>query len=418
MATTKLSPPVRRLIENALKSGGTIDPKEADEILNSVTEREIPALLKRLEQRGARFEPGVREQFEKLSSAAEGDRAYREMAQKLVTASKSGLTGKEIERAEAEISKKYGPQIARDVFLKAIGARVGNLTVDGVTWLQQKHGNMDGHIDRFQRVLESHLAGAKLLDANFDGKLDENDKIFTTDAAGKINVQSVGEALRDRLKIGTALVSAAEEMAGAKHDFAIVESQNFNSPLWKPMGGGTFAVAENVRPSDAVRDIFQNPHSYKFECATAIMIVHYKAMLELLGPKDFDEACKNLKIGAWEREDTLDANWEQEGGSNLVATTESKKKVHAGDYTYFKNFDVSERGEHGGWAGENVIALGANANGVQMFYAHPFGIVSGEEIVKHLNEYRKEGSQREAKQVQLRAQLGLGVLAHDKTKGE
>ncbi len=323
-----------------------------------------------------------------------------------------GFTGSELNDAERAIAARYGDAVAKQTLEAALGARTGELTVDGVTWLQQKHGSMEGQINRFQQVLETHLKDAKLLDANFDGKLDENDKIFTVDASGKIDVQSVGAALRDRMRIGAAMVGACEDMDRAGHSFALIKDQTFSADCWTPSGNGAFALKPGVKPSDAVADIFANPSKYKFECATALVIVHYKAMLDLLGPKDFDAACASLRMGPWVYESTMAQNWNIDGSGSVEADAARQSQLRAGDYTYFKNWEVSDTGRAAGWQGENVISLGGGR-----YYGHPFGIENGDHIVAYLNQNRNAGSTRSASMLQLQARLNSNVLLLDRQPG-
>lgn len=387
----------------------------------TVSAAEKAALKKVLSQSASSFDAAAKSQLENFLSGGvqppppppPSTDPYAAMTEKLTAAAAGGLTGNELASAEQAISSKYGAQVAKDVLTRALGARTGDLTIDGVTWLQQQHGKMEGHIDRFQTVLQTHLKDAKLLDANFDGKLDENDKIFTTDAAGKINVQSVGAALRDRVKIGAAMVGACEAMDANRHDFALIVDQTFSDAFWQPQGNGAFSLKPGVKPSDAVKDIFTNAGKYKFECATALVIVHYKAMLDLLGPKDFDVACANLKMGPWVYESTLGSNWKISGNSSIEATAARKAELRAGDYTYFRNFDVSAQGAAAGWQGENVISLGGDK-----YYGHPFGISTGEHIVQYLNQHRNAGSTRSAAMLDLQATFDSNLLSLDKTPGE
>jgi protein-glutamine gamma-glutamyltransferase len=161
-------------------------------------------------------------------------------------------------------------------------------------------------------------------------------------------------------------------------------------------------------PHKALEDIFKRGSEYTFECATAITIVHYKAMLDLLGPKDFDRICSDLRIGAWVNEDHLH-RYKSITGSAVDATPDRRASLDVGDYGYFKNWDVSEAGFAAGWQGENVIYLGDGR-----FYGHPFGVTTEDEIVASLNGERKAGSTRPASFLDLRIQLLTGVLDEDR----
>lgn len=332
------------------------------------------------------------------------------------------ITTTEIKRAEREIAAKYGPEKARAILIAALGQDPAKIEFKAVDYLQGRIGSMDGHIDHYQQVLAGHLENAKLLDANFDGRLDRDDLIFTRDAAGKVDVKRIGQALCDRVRIGAAMVDAAHAMARANHEFGDLRA---NPKFFRPESGrdwgdplGTMHLKPGARPSEAIRDIFESPEKYSFECATALVILRYKAILDLIGERDFDRICKDLKIGPWVQENDAARAWKVRGkaqdGSKVAASERDvKKDLRPGDYTYFKNWSVSLKGYNEGWQGENVIFLG---NG--KYYGHPFGIVSAKEIVDHLNEHRrKEANVKSASLLDVRASVDPSILKHDKNPG-
>ncbi|MFC1707569.1 hypothetical protein ACFL59_12270, partial [Planctomycetota bacterium] len=287
-----------------------------------------------------------------------------------------------------------------------------------IDYLQGHVGSMSGHVDRYQQVLLGHLKNAKLLDANFDGRLDKDDLIFVKDARGEVNVQKIGQALRDRVAIGAAMVDASYAMSEAEHRFGGLE---FNLGAWQiededeeyDHGMGVMVPAPGIPPSVALRDIFNNPKLYQFECATALTIVRYKAILDLVGDKDFDRICPDLRVGPWEAEDHAKKTWKVSGqaarGNEVAADERGQAQVKPGEYTYFKNWDVSKSGFEGGWQGENVISLGEG-----LYYGHPFGVISGEDIVEYLNGHRKADSPRSASLLDIRARIDASILKHDR----
>ncbi len=327
------------------------------------------------------------------------------------------IATEELRQAEAAIARRYGPERARRILIAALGQDPDKLSFDAIDYLQGRIGSMDGHIARYQQVLEEHIAGAKLLDADFDGKLDADDLVFTRGADGEVQVRKLGKALRDRVEIGRAMVDAAYALAKAQPEFGDLE---FNPGAWRfededadyEDGMGIMVPAEGVPPHLALEDIFKNPDMYAFECATALTIVRYKAMLDLLGPEDFDRVCADLRIGPWETEDDAERLWKIEGagarGEEREATEAQKALLKPGEYSYFRNWDVSKEGFEGGWQGENVLYLGDG-----LYYGHPFGVVSGEDIVEYLNGARKRGATRSASLLDLRARLDPSVFELD-----
>jgi protein-glutamine gamma-glutamyltransferase len=225
-------------------------------------------------------------------------------------------------------------------------------------------------------------------------------------------VRALDRAVGDRRRIGQAMVKACEDMDRAKHEFALIKDQTFSSTFWEGEGGGTFHIKPGVRPSDALKDIFANPAAYKFECATALVIVHEKAMLDLVGEADFDRLCPKLRIGPWETDDTFVEHVRSEGSALREASRDRRRTLRAGDYGYFKNWQVSDEGRDAGWQGENVIALGDGR-----FYGHPFGITDEKTIVDHLNAQRRFGAWKSAGLLDLRMELEPSILDEDRVPG-
>lgn len=331
----------------------------------------------------------------------------REMAlQSLGAAAPSGVTSSEIEAARADIAARYGDETADRVLREGLSLTLSSLDESGVDWVQRHHGSMGGQIDRYQQVLRTHLQDARLIDANFDGKLDGGDQLWSKDASGRVTLRTLEPALLDRVKIGAAFVGAAEAMDKSDHSFALIKDHRFNDKYWTAEGDGTFKIASGARPSEALDDIFQDPSSYGFECATALVITQYKAMRDLLGAADFDRVVPRLRVGPWESEATLDSLIRRSGTSAEDASPARKASLHAGDYGYFNNHDVSDKGREEGWQGENVIYLGDGR-----FYGHPFGIVDEKTIVDHLNSQRRVGSTRSASFLDLRSEMSSRVLS-------
>jgi protein-glutamine gamma-glutamyltransferase len=313
------------------------------------------------------------------------------------------ITGAELWAAESKIAGKYGEDAAKQAILGALGQHGKDLAVDAVGWLQGKYGQMDGHIDRFQSILDAHMKGAKLLDlTSTDGKLDDNAEVAVTDASGNVTVQKLDPSLKDRLKIEGSIVDACYAMNDHPHDFAVIKDQTFNKDMWDSVdSNGTFKPKAGVKPSDAVTDIFNNPDKYKFECATGMVIVYYKAMLEMMGPDHFNQVMgNNLKIGPWQYESTLSGALNYTGSGDQDATDARVKNLLPGDYTYFKNWDVSDEAKAGGWQGENVIYLGDGK-----YFGHPFGVTTGDHIVEYLNQNRKTGGTRTAHLLDLQGRV-------------
>lgn len=321
-----------------------------------------------------------------------------------------GLTSRELQTVSASLCELYGDAGA---LRKAVRDVASRLSLDAVAWLKQQ-APLNGHLKRLEEVLREHLPGSDLLDADLDGTLDDEDLVFRRTAAGAVEATSIGPALRRRVAIGAALVNACEEMDRARHRFSSFAEQSFSGAMWMPREGErtTFQVKPGVKPSVAVQHICAHPDEYRFECATAIVIVYYKAILELIGPEDFDRAYPELKIGPWNYDSKLEPHIRLTGSSRTEAAATARASLQVGDYTFIRNWDVTREARAGGWQGENVIYLG---NG--RFYGHPFGIATDAEIIEFLNERRMPGSTRSASLSEVRRRIESSILDEDRLPG-
>lgn len=182
------------------------------------------------------------------------------------------------------------------------------------------------------------------------------------------------------LKLRSEIVKASEALYRSRLAFKVFRESFCNTDYWVRMPDGGFALKERVKPSDAVRDIYKNSHKYGTECATAMLIIYYKALLEVFGDEAFDELFSNIYLMNWHRIETL---------IREVGLMRSASVYLPGDRRYFKNPDVNP--ETPEWQGENVIDLGGD-----LYYGHGAGKHRAETFIKMLNRNRAEGADESA----------------------
>jgi len=182
------------------------------------------------------------------------------------------------------------------------------------------------------------------------------------------------EELQFELKMRLSIIAAAKALNSSGVGFATFEDSRSNPRYWNMTGTGGFRLRGDVRPSDAINDIYANGRLYAFECATAILIVMYKAVLDVLGPDLFNRHFQNLYLRDWHSDDDL-----------RLVITNNRLAAYPGDVVYFRNPD--HRPETPEWQGENAIMLG---NG--LYYGHGIGIESADAIIRTLNTTRVPGS--------------------------
>jgi protein-glutamine gamma-glutamyltransferase len=173
------------------------------------------------------------------------------------------------------------------------------------------------------------------------------------------------------------IIQAAKDLAHSQAKFTTFQYSRCNEKFWSRTPNGGFLLKENRDPSNAIEDIFQNSHLYAFECATAIVIIFYKAVLHLLEKKHFDQLFANVYLYDWQYD--KDLNIKTRHGNDYIP----------GDCLYFENPDVDPKTPH--WQGENAIYLGEDA-----YFGHGLGIRSKQEMIKALNKRRKPGATKSA----------------------
>jgi protein-glutamine gamma-glutamyltransferase len=185
------------------------------------------------------------------------------------------------------------------------------------------------------------------------------------------------QQLRFELVLREHILHAAILLAKSKAKFTIFRFSRCNEQFWLRNKLGGFQLKKGVSPADAINDIFENSQLYAFECATAIVIVFYKAVLDTIEVNTFNKLFANLLLYDW--------HFDQD----LGIKTKIGDDYIPGDCLYFKNPDVDP--EMPQWQGENAIYLGDG-----LYYGHGIGIKTKEGIIEALNKRRKKSATKSA----------------------
>ncbi|MDQ6423340.1 protein-glutamine gamma-glutamyltransferase [Paenibacillus sp. LHD-117] len=186
------------------------------------------------------------------------------------------------------------------------------------------------------------------------------------------------EALIFELKMRSHIVEAAKAMYASGVSFATFRTSRCNEQYWTRTPEGGFLLKPGVAPSVAVNDIFANGHLYGFECAGAIIIILYKAVLDTIGEAAFNRHFRNLYLISWETDRDLQ-----------LKATYNLNETYYGDTMYFKNPDYDRSTPE--WQGENAVLLDDN-----LFFGHGIGIGSAGDMIEKLNRARMPGSMTSA----------------------
>ncbi len=188
------------------------------------------------------------------------------------------------------------------------------------------------------------------------------------------------QLLKFELALRAATVDAARALNRSGMDFAVFHKSKCNPDYWDRGGNGGFHLKNGAIPADAIRDIFKHGRKYATECATAMVIVYYGALLGTYQEETFNKLFSSIYLMNWHE---LDPLLQEVGRPKEVA------EILLGDRCYFRNPDVSPKTPE--LQGENVIVLPDG-----LYFGHGIGVVSAEQIIRVLNANRKEDATRMA----------------------
>lgn len=175
------------------------------------------------------------------------------------------------------------------------------------------------------------------------------------------------------------IINASLSLYRGRLGFRTFHESKCNEAFWDRSENGGFVLKKDIIPSDAINDIFINTRKYATECATAIVMIYYKAVLEAYSKDLFNKAFTEITL----------MNWQQMDEIMGVATYRKLSDYLPGDCRYFRNPDVNPLTPE--WQGENAIDLGNGS-----YYGHGIGIGSQDRIIKALNANRIEDAQASA----------------------
>ncbi len=188
------------------------------------------------------------------------------------------------------------------------------------------------------------------------------------------------EQLRFELQLRSAIVDASKSLSRSGLRFEVFHKSECNPEYWNRSGSGGFRLKEGASPAAAIRDIFKNGKKYATECATAMVIVYFGALLNVFGEEAFNRLFPSIYLMNWHG---LPSLLKEVGSLREVAD------ILPGDRCYFRNPDVDPKTPE--MQGENVIVLTDGK-----YYGHGVGIAGAEKIIRLLNLSREKDSQQSA----------------------
>jgi protein-glutamine gamma-glutamyltransferase len=183
------------------------------------------------------------------------------------------------------------------------------------------------------------------------------------------------EELEFELKLRKSIITASIDLYKSRLAFETFRDSRCNADFWLRTDEGGFELKKDVKPLDAIMDIFHRTSRYGTECATAIVIIYYKSLLDTFPEELFNRLFSEIYLMNWQHLD-----------SDLGITDYSGiKDLLPGDCRYFINPDVNPLTPE--WQGENTIYLSDG-----YFYGHGIGIEDSAGMINVLNKRRIMGS--------------------------
>jgi protein-glutamine gamma-glutamyltransferase len=195
----------------------------------------------------------------------------------------------------------------------------------------------------------------------------------------KYEYDSLNELIFE-LNLRREIINAANALYQSDMNFKIFRKSTCNPAYWNRMSDGGFQLKNGVKPSDAINDIFINSSMYGTECATAMVIVYYKALLSIYPEQLFNQLFTTIYLMNWHNIDSL---------LKEIGIMREEPDYLPGDRRYFANPDVNPLTPE--WQGENVIDMG---NG--LYYGHGLGKYDARTIISELNRQRRIGADTSA----------------------
>ncbi|TLS38180.1 protein-glutamine gamma-glutamyltransferase [Pseudalkalibacillus caeni] len=181
--------------------------------------------------------------------------------------------------------------------------------------------------------------------------------------------------LEFEVRMRLAIIDSAKALFQSRAQFADFYTSRCNPAYWDLTENGGFRLKPGVPASVAINDIFVNGEMYAFECATAMIMILYRATLQVLPEQNFNRLFANMFLWGWKYD------------KDLAIVHRIPEDYLPGDIRYFKNPDVNPMTPQ--WQGENGVDMGDGT-----YFGHGIGIKTPEGIIESLKQRMKPGATR------------------------
>ncbi|MFT5874499.1 MAG: protein-glutamine gamma-glutamyltransferase [Clostridium sp.] len=244
-------------------------------------------------------------------------------------------------------------------------------------------------------IISSNIVNVDTFTNEYKEKGIERDIITIMDLSKERYEYDSLKQLQFELKLRKNIVIAAIRLNNSNMAFKTFRKSMCNLDYWDRTDEGGFILKKGITPSAAIEDISINSSKYGTECATAMIIIYYQALLNIFSEKLFNELFPEIQLMNWHYIDDI---------LEEVGYLEKRSAYLPGDRRYFYNPDVNPAKPQ--WQGENVIDIGK-----KNYFGHGIGIGNADDIIAALNEYRVDEAKKSAYLLDSAARLDFKYLA-------
>ncbi len=207
----------------------------------------------------------------------------------------------------------------------------------------------------------------------------QRDILDVLTSSNKVYQYRSEDQLKFELDLRDSIVKSSIALYKSRLAFRTFKKSRCNPEYWERTEEGGFLLKKAATPSKAIKDIYINTPLYGTECATAIVIIYYKAILNIYPEELFNTLFNEIYL----------MNWQHLDPTLGIRRYDDLNDYLPGDCRYFKNPDVDPVTPE--WQGENVIYLGDGK-----YFGHGIGIGDAKKIIFILNKSRINGSKTSA----------------------
>jgi hypothetical protein len=281
---------------------------------------------------------------------------------------KLGATSAEIDDAKKVILPQTEQEIAPDarVDLRAAAeSRYDSVQLDAIRGYLKYRGINDGFV----------------IDRNGNGRFDPMDKVMVQEPSGEWTQSELGPHA-DKLN-GITGLNRVNAGAHFRATLDGTQANWFPTDHWKwDQQTKQWSLKEGVKASSAIQYYRDNPASFSGDCAAMRQLAAHSALLEQLGPDDYNAAvaAKGLSIGFGAAHDKAGLGKEVREAAAPGNPTNYEPLWQGYLIVKVDNPPNAQKTlEDSGWAGEHFVTT-LDRDGKVIAMAHPFGRVPVTEL--------------------------------------